>query len=101
MKPPIGLVSAMIDSDDRTAKDVQDAKALYQSKLTANPNSALLMAGIGHIELIEGKKQDARNHFEAAVSLSQGKNADVLNAIGFANGILIRKTAMQLMLLKN
>ena len=44
------------------------------------------MAGIGHIELIEGKKQDARNHFEAAVSLSQGKNIAVLNAIGFANG---------------
>ena len=35
--------------------------------------------------MIEGKKQDARNHFEAAVSLSQGKSIPVLNAIGFAN----------------
>jgi hypothetical protein len=44
------------------------------------------MAGIGHVELLEGKIQDARNHFEAAISLSQGKNIAVLNAIGFANG---------------
>lgn len=77
---------AIIANDDRTDKDVADAKALYQSKLQANPNSALLMAGIGQIELIEGKKQDARNHFEAAISLSQAKNVAVLNAIGYANG---------------
>ncbi|MEO7524648.1 MAG: tetratricopeptide repeat protein, partial [Ferruginibacter sp.] len=77
---------ALISPDDRTDKDVAEAKTLYQAKLSANPNSALLMAGIGHIELIEGKKQDARNHFEAAISLSQGKSIPVLNAIGFANG---------------
>ena len=77
---------AMIMPDDRTSKDLADAKALYQTKLSANPNSPLLMAGIGHIELIEGKTQDARNHFEAAISLSQGKNIQVLNAVGFANG---------------
>lgn len=73
-------------SDDRTAKDVTDTRAFYQSKLMANPNSPLLMAGIGHTELIEGKGQDARNHFEAAISLSQAKSIAVLNAVGFANG---------------
>ncbi len=80
------LGQAMIRPDDKTAKDIADAKTLYQTKLAANPNSALLMAGIGHIELLEGKTQDARNHFEAAISLSQGKSIPVLNAIGFANG---------------
>ena len=79
------LGQAMILPDDRTSKDIADAKALYQSKL-ASSNSNLLVAGIGHIELIEGKIQDARNHFEAAISLSQGKSISVLNAIGFANG---------------
>lgn len=77
---------ALIAPDERTEKDLAEAKAFYQAKLAANPNSALLMAGIGHIELIEGKKQDARNHFEAAISLSQGKSIPVLNAIGYANG---------------
>ncbi len=79
------LGQSMILPDDVTPKDIADAKALYQSKLSVS-NSQLLMAGIGHIELLEGKTQDARNHFEAAISLSQGKNIAVLNAIGFANG---------------
>ncbi|CAN5814139.1 hypothetical protein BH11BAC4_BH11BAC4_03290 [soil metagenome] len=80
------LGQSYIAPDDRTEKDVADAKALYQSKLASAPNSPLLIAGIGHIELIEGKKQDARNRFETAISLSQGKSIPVLNAIGFANG---------------
>jgi tetratricopeptide (TPR) repeat protein len=65
--------------------DIAGAKALYQKTLMANSNSALLLAGIGYVELIEGKVQDARNHFETAISLSQGKNLVVLNAVGFAN----------------
>ena len=80
------LGQAYISPDDRTDKDLADAKALYQSKLTTNPNSPLLIAGMGHIALIEGKKEDARSRFETAVSLSQGKSIAVLNAVGFANG---------------
>lgn len=66
-------------------EDIAGAKTLYQQTLSANPNSPLLIAGMGHIELIEGKTQDARQRFETAISLSQGKNVPVLNAIGFAN----------------
>ncbi len=79
------LGQTMIMPDDKNAKDVSDAKALYQKTLLANSNSALLLAGIGHIELLEGKDQDARNHFETAISLSQGKSVPALNAVGFAN----------------
>jgi Flp pilus assembly protein TadD len=67
-------------------KDVEGAKAVYQKGLTANANSALLNAGMGHLELLEGKTQQARAHFESAISLSGGKNIMVLDAIGFANG---------------
>lgn len=80
------LGQSMIRPDDKSVKDLADAKQLYQTALSSAPNSTLLMSGIGHIELIEGKLQDARNHFEAAISLSEGKNIAVLNAIGFANG---------------
>ncbi|HEX2682700.1 MAG TPA: tetratricopeptide repeat protein, partial [Ferruginibacter sp.] len=65
-------------------KDIEGAKAVYQKGLAANPNSALLNAGMGHVELLEGKTQQARNHFETALSLS--KSVDVLDAVGFANG---------------
>lgn len=79
------LGQTYLSSEEVTAKDIAEAKSLYQAKLTANPNSPLLIAGMGHIELIEGKKQDARNRFETAISLSQGKSIPVLNAVGFAN----------------
>lgn len=65
--------------------DVDNAKNLYLSTLSANSNSGLILAGVGHVELLQGKTQDARNHFETAISLTQGKNAAVLNAVGFAN----------------
>lgn len=79
------LGQTLIAPDDKTAADVAAAKALYQKTLMANSNSALLLAGMGHIELLEGKTQDARNHFETAISLSQAKVVPVLNAVGFAN----------------
>jgi Flp pilus assembly protein TadD len=77
------LGQTLIASDDN---NVAAAKDLYRKTLEANSNSALLTAGMGHIELIEGKTQDARNRFETAISLSQGKSVPVLNAIGLANG---------------
>ena len=70
----------------REDKDIAGAKAVYQKGLAANSNSALLNAGLGHVELLEGKTQEARNHFETAISLSSGKNIMVLDAVGFANG---------------
>lgn len=78
------LGQALIGPDEE--KDIAGAKAVYQTGLAANPNSALLNAGMGHIELLEGKTQQARNHFETAISLSGGKSVDVLDAVGFANG---------------
>ena len=77
------LGQAMIASEEN--RDIAGAKALYQKALAANSASPLLLAAMGHIELLEGKTQDARNRFETAISLSQGKNAAVLNAIGLAN----------------
>lgn len=66
-------------------KDIAGAKEVYRKAIFANINNGLLLAGMGHVELLEGKTQDARNHFETAISLSGGKNIAVLNAIGFAN----------------
>lgn len=78
------LGQALIAPDED--KDIEGAKAVYQKGLATNANSALLNAGMGHIELLEGKTQQARSHFETAISLSGGKNILVLDAIGFANG---------------
>lgn len=77
------LGQSMILTHDN--RDIPGAKEIYRKTLEANSNNALLTAGMGHIELLEGKSQDARNRFETAISLSQGKSIPVLNAIGAAN----------------
>lgn len=62
------------------------ARTVYSNYLSANPNSPLVLAGMGHVELLEGKTTDAKSRFETAISLSGGKNIAVLNAVGYANG---------------
>jgi tetratricopeptide (TPR) repeat protein len=66
-------------------KDSVAAKNLYQKALQQNGNAPLILVGMGEIELREGKTNDARQRFETAISLTKGKDVDVLNAIGRAN----------------
>ncbi len=66
-------------------KNQAAAKDLYQKTLMANGAAPIVLVGMGHIELLEGKDNDARQRFETAISLSKGKDIDVLNAIGIAN----------------
>src|SRR5665647_584864 len=78
------LGQVYLQNTDNT--DTAAAKALYQKTLQANPNSGLIMAGIGEIELMEGKTNDARNRFETAINLTKKKEmADILLAVGRAN----------------
>jgi tetratricopeptide (TPR) repeat protein len=66
--------------------DTAAAKDLYQKALQASPNAPLLMVGVGEIELMEGKTNEAKNYFEAAINLTKKKNRDeVLLAVGRAN----------------
>lgn len=66
-------------------KDSIGAKNLYEKALQQNGNAPLLLAGIGQIELMQGKPNDARQRFETAISLTKGKDVDALNAVGRAN----------------
>jgi len=66
-------------------KDSSGAKALYQRALGTNGSAPLLLAGMGQVELMEGKTNDARQRFETALSLSKSKDVEVLNAIARAN----------------
>jgi len=69
-------------------EDVKSARDLYSKTLQANGNAPLLLAGMGHVNLIDGKKDEARQMFETAINLSTGKkgaDVSVLNAIGHAN----------------
>ena len=65
--------------------DSVSAKALYQKTLTANPNAPLMLVAIGQIALMENQANEARNRFETAISLTKGRDFNILNAIARAN----------------
>ena len=78
------LGQAYIENSDNP--DTAAAKALYQKALQANPNTPLLMVGMGEISLMEGQKEDARNKFEAAMSIPKKKDLpEIQEAVGRAN----------------
>ena len=72
--------------DDRAYVDTAAAKALYQKTLQANPNDALMMIGMGQIDIMEGNKDAAKNKFEAAIDKTKKRDLpDILYAVGRAN----------------
>jgi len=64
---------------------VDKAKDVYRKALEANGSNPLLLVGMGHVELFEDKKTDARQRFETAISLTKAKDIAVLSAVGRAN----------------
>ena len=80
------LGQTYLDNTGMPLQERQDmAKNLYQKALATNGSAPLILVGVGQIELLEGKTNDAKQRFETAISLSKGKDIDVLNAIGEAN----------------
>ncbi len=55
--------------------DVKGAGALYDKTLSTNGNAPLILVGRGHVDLIDGKNNEARQRFEAAITASKGKKA--------------------------
>lgn len=67
--------------------DVNGAKAVYDKALASSNNAPLILAGIGQVELMQGKSAEARQHFETAINTSKGRKGNdpnVLNAVGRA-----------------
>ncbi|HUC83310.1 MAG TPA: tetratricopeptide repeat protein, partial [Flavisolibacter sp.] len=68
--------------------DIAGAKALYQKTLASNGNAPWMLAGMGHIDLLEGRTAEARQQFDAAIAASKGKKGGdpaILTAVGRAN----------------
>ncbi|HYM93819.1 MAG TPA: tetratricopeptide repeat protein [Chitinophagaceae bacterium] len=68
--------------------DTVGARQVYNKALAASANAPLLIVGMGHVELLENKINDARQRFETAITMTHTKKGDdpvILNAIGRAN----------------
>lgn len=81
------LGQSMIATDNAAG-----AKELYQKALNDGINEPIIWVGVGHIELLEGKNNEARQRFESAITASTTKkrretieNPEILTAIGKAN----------------
>jgi Flp pilus assembly protein TadD len=77
------LGQVYIDQDDLPA-----ARNTYAKAMTATNQAPLIMVGMGHVESLEGKAQDARAHFDAALAATNNKkggDVKVLTAVGRAN----------------
>lgn len=69
-------------------KKISEAKSVYEKAATASNRHPLIVAGLGHIALLEGNQAEARQHFETAINASKGRKGNdpnVLNAVGRAN----------------
>jgi tetratricopeptide (TPR) repeat protein len=67
--------------------DINGAKAVLDKAAASSNNAPLILAGLGHVELLQGKQNEAKQHFEAAINASKGKKGNdpnVLNAVGHA-----------------
>ncbi len=64
------------------------AKSLYENAISNGVDAPLVSIGMGHIELLEGAKDKARQRFDQAIENTtkrKKENPEILNAIGRAN----------------
>ncbi|MFC0775322.1 tetratricopeptide repeat protein [Terrimonas alba] len=76
------LGQTLIEMDDTAG-----AKNLYSKALLSSANAPLVIVGMGQVELMENKTSEARQRFEAAITMTRGKKGDdpaILNAVGRA-----------------
>ena len=67
--------------------NIAAAREVYSKALLASANAPLVIVGMGHVELSEKKVEEARQRFEAAITMSRGKKGDdpeILTAVGRA-----------------
>jgi tetratricopeptide (TPR) repeat protein len=79
---------AAIEREPDSVKKIAVARAWYDKALQAAANSPLVMVGAGHADLLENKKDEARQKFESALTMSRtrkGDNIDILNAVSRSN----------------
>jgi len=70
---------------DLEMEDQAAAAADFQKGLQAIPNSPLLQVGMGRIDLLNGNTAAAKQKFDAASAVTEGRNGDVARAIADAN----------------
>ncbi len=68
--------------------EIAAARSVYAKAMTTAAANPLIIVGMGHVELMEGKTADAKAHFDAALAATNNKKGGdpkILTAVGRAN----------------
>ncbi|MCX8019483.1 MAG: tetratricopeptide repeat protein [Chitinophagaceae bacterium] len=78
---------AVLEGDEIMSARIAEARKIYELGLQATNNAPLIRVGMGHVELLSGNADAARQHFETALTMTRTKKGDdpvIQTAIGRA-----------------
>ncbi|HEX4877562.1 MAG TPA: tetratricopeptide repeat protein [Chitinophagaceae bacterium] len=81
------LGQSKLETDEIMSARIADARSVYEKALQATNGAPLIKVGVGHIDLLSGKTDDARQQFESALTMTRTKKGDdptIETAIGRA-----------------
>ncbi len=81
------LGQTYLESDEIMSSRIKQAKQLYEKANQATNGAPLVLVGLGHVELLENKINEARQHFEIALTNTRTKKGDdpvIATAVGRA-----------------
>lgn len=88
----LGQIYILQGQVHRSPLFLEKAQTSYAKAMTTTNQNPLIVVGVGHIELLQGKVPEARAHFDAAITATASKKNKkygepaILNAIVRANG---------------
>ncbi|MFN8290406.1 MAG: hypothetical protein U0U70_09125 [Chitinophagaceae bacterium] len=81
------LGQTKLESDEIMSSRIASARSIYDKGLQSTNGAPLIKVGIGHVDLLAGRKDEARQEFETALTMTRGKKGDdpvIETAIGRA-----------------
>ncbi len=89
------LGQVYLDMDEIMSSRIARASQLYSKALQTTNGAPLIQVGLGHAELLAGKMNESRQHFESALTLSRNakKGDDPIIETAIGRAIADAKTA--------
>ncbi|HWR32985.1 MAG TPA: tetratricopeptide repeat protein, partial [Chitinophagaceae bacterium] len=89
------LGQVYLDMDEIMSSRITKATQLYEKAMQTTNGAPLIQVGLGHAELLAGKKIESRQHFETALTLSRSakKGDDPIIETAIGRAIADAKTA--------
>lgn len=78
------LGQSYLDTDEPLADRLAQAKKVYGAGLAASADAPLLKVGLGHVELLSGQVESARQQFESSLVATKDKKGNNNPLIGYA-----------------